>query len=73
MGEKMTATLSIERELKDELRIIEYGVGNGDFHFHSQIELCIVEEGSVDALVNNRAATLEELNELIGNYLAALQ
>ena len=55
----MTATLSIERELKDELRIIEYGVGNGDFHFHSQIELCIVEEGSVDALVNNRAATLE--------------
>ena len=60
MNEKITATLSIERELKDELRVIEYCVGNGDFHFHSQIELCIVEEGTVEALVNNRNALLCE-------------
>ena len=60
MSEKITATLSIERELKDELRVIEYGVGNGDFHFHSQIELCIVEDGTVESLVNNRTATLEK-------------
>ncbi len=56
----MTATLSIERELKDELQIIEYGIGNGDFHFHSRLEICIVSEGTVDALVNNRNATLEK-------------
>ena len=60
MSKNMTATLSIERELKDELRVIEYGVGNGDFHFHSQVEICIVEDGIVEALVNNRAATLEK-------------
>lgn len=59
MNEKITATLSIERELKDELRVIEYGVGNGDFHFHSQTEICIVEQGSVEALVNNSQTTLE--------------
>ncbi|MBE6582843.1 MAG: helix-turn-helix domain-containing protein [Ruminococcaceae bacterium] len=60
MSERKTATLSIERELKDELRVIEYGVGNGDFHFHSQVEICIVEDGSVEALVNNSQATLEK-------------
>lgn len=60
MKEKMTATLSIERELKDELRVIEYDVGNGDFHFHSQVEICIVEDGTVEALVNNSQTTLEK-------------
>ncbi len=60
MSKNLTATLSIERELKDELRVIEYGVGNGDFHFHSQVEICIVEEGTVEALVNNRNAALEQ-------------
>ncbi len=60
MNEKMIATLSIERELKDELQIIEYGIGSGDFHFHSRLEICIVSEGTVDALVNNRNATLEK-------------
>ncbi len=60
MSEKKTATLSIERELKDELRVIEYEVGNGDFHFHSQVEICIVEDGTVDALVNNSQTMLEK-------------
>ncbi len=54
------ATLSVERELKDGLQIIGYEVGNGDIHFHSQIEICIVEEGSVEALVNNSKRMLEK-------------
>lgn len=58
--DKNLATLSIERELKDELRIIEYEVGNGDVHFHSQIEICIVENGSIDALVNNAKKILHK-------------
>jgi len=57
---ELTATLSIERELDDEFRIIEYRVGNGEVHFHSQIEICIVEEGSIEALVNNSKTTLEK-------------
>ena len=51
--EKIRATLSVERELTDGLRVIEYGIGNGEVHFHSQIEICIVEDGEIDALVNN--------------------
>lgn len=51
--EKLTATLSVERELTEGLRVIEYSVGNGEVHFHSQIEICIVEDGEIDALVNN--------------------
>lgn len=53
-------TLSLERELKDELRIIEYGLGDGEIHFHSQIEICIVESGKIEALVNNTKKTLTE-------------
>ena len=57
---QIIATLSLERELKDELQIIGYDVGNGDIHFHSQIEICIVEEGAVEALVNNSKKTLQK-------------
>ena len=56
--EKIIATLSVERELKDELLVIEYEIGNGDIHFHSQIEICIVESGSVETLINNSKKTL---------------
>ena len=55
---KISASLSVERELKDELRVIEYEIGNGDIHFHSQIEICIVEDGQVEALINNSKKTL---------------
>lgn len=58
MEEKIMATLSVERELQDEFRVIEYDRGNGDVHFHSQIEICIVEDGSVEALINNNTRTL---------------
>ena len=58
--DQIIATLSLERELKDELQIIRYEVGNGDIHFHSQIEICIVEKGKVEALVNNSKRVLEK-------------
>ena len=49
----------MERELTEGLRVIEYTEGNGDVHFHSQIEICIVEDGEIDALVNNSQRTLK--------------
>lgn len=54
----MVATLSVERELNDELLVIEYDVGNGDVHFHSGMEICIVENGTVEAFINNTGRTL---------------
>lgn len=55
----MRAAFGKERELENKLRLIEYENGNGDFHFHSQIEICLVERGEVDALVNNHAKRLK--------------
>ena len=56
----MKAEFGIERELEDKLRIIDYHNGNGDFHFHSQIEICLVEAGEIDALVNNHLRRLKK-------------
>jgi len=56
----MKPVFGIEREKENKLQIIEYENGNGDFHFHSQIELCFVEEGRIDAIVNNKAKSLKE-------------
>ncbi len=56
----MRATFGIDRERENKLHIIEYINGNGDFHFHSQIELCYVEEGKIDAFVNNNTKQLKE-------------
>ena len=61
MNQKI-ATLSLERELNDELQIIEYEVGNGDIHFHSKIEICVVEKGVVEALVNNSKKILKTIS-----------
>ena len=58
MSQKI-ATLSVERELNDGLQIVEYKIGNGDIHFHSNIEICIVEDGSVEALVNDSKKILK--------------
>ena len=55
---KMIATLSIERELNDDLLVIEYDEGNGDVHFHSGTEICIVEDGKIEAFINNAKRTL---------------
>ena len=56
----MKAVFGIEREKENKLHIIEYENGNGDFHFHSQIELCFVEEGRIDAIVNNKTKLLSK-------------
>lgn len=56
----MLATLGIKRELENKLCITEYENGNGDFHFHSQIELCIVKSGEIEALVNNKYQRLKK-------------
>lgn len=56
----MQATFGIERELENELHLIEYENGNGDFHFHSQIEICIVNDGKINALVNNKRKNLKQ-------------
>ena len=56
----MKAVFGIERERENKLHIIEYENGNGDFHFHSQIELCFVEEGRIDAIVNNKTKSLKK-------------
>lgn len=55
---KTVATLSIERELNDKLLVIEYEEGNGDVHFHDAVEICIVEDGEIEAFVNNAKRTL---------------
>ena len=56
----MIAKFSINRELENKLCVIDYENGNGDFHFHSQIELCIVKKGEIDALINNRCQRLRQ-------------
>lgn len=56
----MIAKFGVERELENRLTITEYLNGNGDFHFHSQIEICIVNDGELDALVNNKRQRLKK-------------
>ncbi len=56
----MKAVFGIERERENKIHIIEYENGNGDFHFHSQIEICFVEEGRIDALINNKKKLLNK-------------
>ncbi len=55
----MLAAFGKERELQNKLSLIEYENGNGDFHFHSQIEICLVESGELDALVSNHKKRLK--------------
>ena len=56
----MKAKFGIERELENKLCVTEYKNGSGDFHFHSQIELCIVNDGEIEALVNNKHQHLKK-------------
>lgn len=56
----MIAKFGLEREIENKLSIIDYENGNGDFHFHSQIELCMVTSGETDALVNNKRHHLKK-------------
>ena len=56
----MQAELGVKLELRQRLRISDYHNSNGDFHFHSQIEICYVTEGEVDALVNDHLKRLKK-------------
>ena len=64
----MQAELGIKLELRQRLRLSDYHNGDGDFHFHSQIEICYVTEGEVDALVNDHLKRLKkgELSVALG-------
>ena len=51
---KMQAILGIDRELQNELFYKECVNDDGDIHFHSHIELCIVDEGEMEILINDK-------------------
>ncbi len=56
----MQAKFGIERELSDEIFYKECENDNGDFHFHSQIEICIVDEGEMNVLINGNMKNLKK-------------
>ncbi len=56
----MQAKFGIERELSDEIFYKECENDNGDFHFHSQIEICIVDEGEMNVLINENMKKLKK-------------
>lgn len=56
----MQARFGIERELQNQLFYKECENDNGDIHFHSQIEICIVDEGEMDVLINDKRRTLKK-------------
>ena len=64
----MQAQFGIRLELNQKLHLVDYHNGDGDFHFHSQIEICYVTEGKVDALVNDHLKRLKkgELSVALG-------
>ncbi len=56
----MQARFGIERELYNKLFYKECENDDGDIHFHSQIEICIVDEGEMDVLINDKRRTLKK-------------
>ncbi len=56
----MLPTFGINREIENKLCVTKYENGNGAFHFHSQIELCVVNDGEIEALVNNKYQRLKK-------------
>ena len=56
----MEARFGIRLERHQRMRLSDYHNGTGDFHFHSQIEICYVTEGEIDALVNDRKKRLKK-------------
>lgn len=55
----MHAEFLLTREQKNQLSCSVGVCPRSRFHFHSQIELCLVEEGEVEAWVNDRHRTLK--------------
>ena len=56
----MQARFGIRLDRHQKLRLADYHNGTGDFHFHSQIEICYVTEGEIDALVNDHLKRLKK-------------
>ncbi len=56
----MWAEFGIARELHEGLFYKECENDDGDFHFHSQIEICIVDEGEMDVLINDKRKSLKK-------------
>ena len=51
----MQATFGIKRELNNSLTLLEYkNVMGRDFHFHSQIEIILVEEGEIEGWIADK-------------------
>ena len=59
-GIAVQARFGIGVERRQKLRFADYHNGTGDFHFHSQIEICYVTEGEIDALVNDHMMRLKK-------------
>lgn len=49
----MQAKFGIERERHNKLYFASYENDSGAFHFHSQIELYFVDDGEMEAVINN--------------------
>ena len=56
----MQAKFGMERELHDQLFYKECENDVWDFHFHSPIELCFVEEGEMEILIDDKMRTLKK-------------
>ena len=54
----MQAQFGLERERSGEMLLKELENDSGPFHFHSQVELYFVDEGTVEAVVNDRKRLL---------------
>ena len=59
-GIAVQARFGIRLDRHQKLRLADYHNGTGDFHFHSQIEICYVTEGEIDALVNDHLKRLKK-------------
>lgn len=55
----MQAKFGIEREMHNKLFYKESENDQGAFHFHSQIELCVVDEGEMEVLINDKKRCLK--------------
>ena len=56
----MQAIFGIYREKYNKLNYHEYENSKGVFHFHSPIELCFVDEGELDVVVNGHSKRLKQ-------------
>ncbi len=59
-GIAVQAKFGLRLDLYQRLRLADYHNGTGDFHFHSQIEICYVTDGEIDALVNDHLMRLKK-------------